>query len=134
MKIKQGKPFIILTSENIHKIVSKLIDHKLKFKYVAGNYNGVSEVSVLVAVNDDGDVEFLRLLANQHKQESILYVDHNRDAKLLLTPEHKLYRDVVDHSIGLGKFVRALPDVALERDNWTKDISTSQYWITDLAA
>lgn len=133
MKIKSGQPFVILSSDNINVLASNLLNIGFnKFKYVKGCYNGNQEVSILVPLMYENpmqttcDLIDLERLANEHKQECLLFVDSNRDAWLVYLGRK--------HPVDMGKFVRAPANDVTDHEAWTMDPKTGQYWICDRAA
>lgn len=134
MKIKQGKQFILCSGYDNHtktdhtlSLISDLLARGYHVKQVEGCFKGQREKSLLVTnVNGPIDYSILFLLRDKYYQDQFVHVDTFRDARAISTNSLRV--------IELGKFVRALPDAASERDNWTKDVTNDQYWITDLAA
>lgn len=134
MKIKHGKAFVLMSSDDSNALASQLLQDGFKFKYVHGCYHGQRETSLLIPVRASElttglnfDVAYLRRLGMLHSQQSILFVDQWRDAHLYSC------ENMYDKPVELGKFVRYIKSVE-GLDDYTIDPKTGQVWICDQAA
>ena len=110
-----GNPFT--DSVQTAALERDLLKSGFEFKKVKGVYKGVSEDSFLVSVVDTPLEEAaLKILARDFNQESILYVDGNRNATLIFVDFNNESKQLLK-----GKF-QAVPDhVAKQLENTTFD-------------
>ncbi len=119
----------------------QFIDLKNKgymFKELEGAYNGVKEKSIIVFFPFDPVQltskniwgysfqareisNYIFQQANRYKQECIMHVDLNRQARLMTTRG--------EHIDTLGEFRKVSQDVALASKGYTLDIYNNQYYI-----
>jgi len=110
--------------DNTAKAVTHLQSFGLKTKIVDGVYKGDSEKSILVPIiNQNFDLSTVKQLASIYDQESILFVDSDRNAKLIF----------LKNSLGnqnLGKFISVPKGIAIQVENYTFD--GKDHYICDL--
>lgn len=91
-------------------------------KHVVGSYKGQTSPSYIIDVGgrgehygwtDDAALEQVMRLAAQAGQESVLFLNNKREAKLIYCDDFK--------STNLGQFVAVSRDEALKQDGWTLD-------------
>ncbi len=115
------KPFVLCAFNNSYVLEhSLLLSLGLQFKPVVGRYKGVDEASWLVLIDDNQDLERLKVQLKAHGQESYLWVNEDRQATLV-------YLDDASR-IELGKFSAIEPNEALKHDNFTVDPATGVYY------
>jgi len=98
-----------------------LTRHKIPHKPVRGHYLGADEDSFLCVPRNDDDERLLLSFARIYCQESVLYLDEDRNATLFFT--------VGNDRINLGKFRETSRLNAAESEGWTFDPSTNTYYI-----
>ena len=120
------KPFVIfaINSDMDSRAEQDLIGAFLgkSVKKLTGCYNGKTEHSYLVVLDNEEDLILVRDLAAIYNQESILYVDNEREAKLhyLSQPSQKR----------LGRWSNVSAPVAISSDCYTFDPATGRYYVT----
>ena len=117
--------------ENHKKVLNHLKDFGLKFKVVEGVYRGESELSILVPViNQVFDLATVEQLAHIYNQQSILFVDSDRNAELMfmVKPYNALLKEL-PKSEKLGKFIATTKGIATQCNSYTKD--GNDYYICD---
>ena len=117
--------------DNHKKVLRHLEDFGFKYKVVEGVYRGESELSILVPViNQVFDLATIEQLAHIYNQQSILFVDSDRNAELKFMV--KAFDENLDQvkSEKLGKFIATTKGVATQCENYTKD--GNNYYICDL--
>lgn len=123
-KHMQLNEFIILSaelstlsySENLVRslrLLDLLHDLKLPFKQIKGVYKGTSEVSFMVVVKDEAEIDTVTRLAFQSfNHESILFRDYKGNAKLIysngMTLDAKGQPSYLTQSIGKFKKVNSV--------------------------
>jgi hypothetical protein len=94
-----------------NNLESCLVDMRLPFKRGTGVYKGTEEVSFVVVVNDELDIQTVKDFAfKSFGQESILHVDSNQEAVLVFN------NGVTER---LGRLEQVEQSVALGRDSYT---------------
>lgn len=105
--MKQLQEFIILSAElsvsdewtnhlRSRRLEGMLIDLQLPYKKVGGVYKGVKEVSFMVIVKDEAEIQTVKDLGLvTFEQESVLFRNFKGNAKLIFKDET---------SVDLGKF------------------------------
>jgi hypothetical protein len=121
----QLKEFIILSAElttsnhndaRTARLENMLVDLKLSYKRVEGVYKGTSEVSFMVIVKDEAEIQTITDLGLiTFAQESVLFRDLHGNAKLV-------YKDG-EENIGTFKQV----DDVINLDAYT--IVNNNYWV-----
>ena len=117
--------------DNHKKVLKHLKDFGLSYKVVEGVYRGESELSILVPViNQVFDLATVEQLAHIYNQQSILFVDSDRNAELRFMG--KAFDENLDQvrSKKLGKFIATTKGIATQCENYTKD--GNNYYICDL--
>ena len=117
--------------DNHKKVLRHLKDFGLNYKVVEGVYRGESELSILVPViNQVFDLATVEQLAHIYNQQSILFVDSDRNAELKFMV--KAFDENLDQvrSEKLGKFIATTKGIATQCENYTKD--GNNYYICDL--
>ena len=117
--------------DNHKKVLRHLEDFGFKYKVVEGVYRGESELSILVPViNQVFDLATIEQLAHIYNQQSILFVDSDRNAELKFMV--KAFDENLDQvrSEKLGKFIATTKGIATQCENYTKD--GNNYYICDL--
>ena len=117
--------------DNHKKVLRHLEDFGFKYKVVEGVYRGESELSILVPViNQVFDLATVEQLAHIYNQQSIFFVDSDRNAELKFMV--KAYDENLDQvrSEKLGKFIATTKGIATQCENYTKD--GNNYYICDL--
>ena len=116
--------------DNHKKVLKHLENFGFKYKVVEGVYRGESELSILVPViNQVFDLATVEQLAHIYNQQSILFVDSDRNAELQVMVK------AFDASLNqvksekLGKFIATTKGVATQCENYTKD--GNDYYICD---
>ena len=118
--------------DNHKKAVNHLKAFGFKFKIVEGVYKNESELSILVPViNEIFDLATVEQLAHIYNQQSILFVDSERNAEL------KFMVQLFDASLNklpksekLGKFISTTKGIATQCNSYIKD--GNNYYICDL--
>ncbi len=93
-----------------------------EFKPVTGVYKTVTEDSYVVLLKQTDDLKKLMDLAAQHEQESILFLDERRNAKLVYLKDNS--------TEPLGRFTKVSEVEAKQHDNYTKD--DNSYYVCKL--
>ena len=117
--------------DNHKKVLRHLKDFGLKYKVVEGVYRGESELSILVPViNQVFDLATVEQLAHIYNQQSILFVDSDRNAELMfmVKPYDALLKEL-PKSEKLGKFIATTKGIATQCNSYTKD--GNDYYICD---
>ena len=117
--------------ENHKKVLRHLKTFGLRFKVVEGVYRGETELSIMVPViNQVFDYSTVEQLAHIYDQQSILFVDSDRNAEL------RFMVKAFDASLNqvksekLGKFIATTKGIATQCNSYTKD--GNDYYICDL--
>ena len=92
---------------------------RLKGKYTHDDGTGIIENSYIIPLLHVTVSDCIRL-ARDNKQESILYIDNQREAWLYYCND-----GIWSH---LGSFTRVSKDYALKQDNYTLDNSSNNYY------
>ena len=135
--IQTKKPFVIISAENANKsketnakkhklLMSQLKKDKFPIKEVEGVYKGTVEKSILVVLNQRWLAVELATFKNYaaiFNQESILFVDEERNASLIF-PYNK------ENSEKLGKFIAVSKGIAIQMSNYTFD--GKDHYVCDL--
>ena len=122
------KSFVIISAERFDKTVeenkkshlelmTQLKKDKFEIKEVDGVYHGTSEKSILVILNKKWlytDLGYLKNYASIFDQESILFVDGDRNATLLFMKKPWLEEK-------LGKFIAVPKGIATQMSSYTYD-------------
>jgi hypothetical protein len=107
--------------QRTENLESCLADLNLSFKRGTGVYKGVQEVSFVVIVNNETDIQVLRDFAfKSFGQESILHVDSNQEAVLI-------FNDGTREQ--LGRLEQVNREIATSRDAYT--ILDDKYFVTN---
>ena len=117
--------------ENHKKVLRHLENFGFKYKVVEGVYRGESELSILVPViNQVFDLATVEQLAHIYNQQSILFVDSDRNAELMfmVKPYNALLKEL-PKSEKLGKFIATTKGIATQCNSYTKD--GNDYYICD---
>ena len=131
------KSFVIISAErftntieenkkNHLELMTQLKKDKFSIKEVDGVYHGTSEKSILVILNKKWlytDLGYLKNYASIFDQESILFVDGDRNATLLFMKKPWLEEK-------LGKFISVSKGIATQMSNYTFD--GRDHYICDL--
>ena len=131
------KPFVIISAENANEskevnakkhneLMAQLKRDKFSIKEVEGVYHGTKEKSILVVLNQKWLAVELATFKNYaaiFNQESILFVDGERNASLLF-PYNK------ENSEKLGKFIAVSKGIAIQMSNYTFD--GKDHYVCDL--
>jgi len=130
--LDQKKPFIIFSvnqtteneneNRNNHKAYAFTFPTVgVAFKSLLGCYKGDCEESFLIL--DTPENRALALdIAKRHNQQSILFVNADRNAELFFLN--------INTRQPVGKFVSATNNHALQQDNWTFDPETEIFYTT----
>ena len=116
--------------DNHKKVLRHLEGFGFKYKVVEGVYRGESELSILVPViNQVFDLATVEQLAHIYNQQSILFVDSDRNAELKFMV--KAFDENLDQvrSEKLGKFIATTKGIATQCNSYTKD--GNDYYICD---
>ena len=117
--------------DNHRKTLAHLKAFGLKYKEITSVNRGESELSIMIPViNEVFDLATVEQLAHIHDQQSILFVDSDRNAELRFMV--KAFDENLDQvrSKKLGKFIATTKGIATQCENYTKDGNT--YYICDL--
>ena len=131
------KPFVIISAENANEskevnakkhneLMAQLKRDKFSIKEVEGVYHGTKEKSILVVLNQKWLAVELATFKNYaaiFNQESILFVDEERNASLIF-PYNK------ENSEKLGKFIAVSKGIAIQMSNYTFD--GKDHYVCDL--
>ena len=131
------KPFVIISAErftntieenekNHNELMAQLKKDKFSIKEVEGVYQGTVEKSIIVILNKRWLAVELATFKNYaaiFNQESILFVDEERDASLIFTKQPWLTQK-------LGKFIAVTKGIATQMSNYTFD--GKDHYICDL--
>ena len=134
--IQTKKPFVIISAErftntieenekNHNELLTQLKKDKFSIKEVEGVYQGTVEKSILVILNQRWLAVELATFKNYaaiFDQESILFVDEERNASLIF-PKGGL-------SENLGKFIAVTKGIATQMSNYTFD--GKDHYVCDL--
>jgi len=134
--IQTKKPFVIISAErftntieenekNHNELLTQLKKDKFSIKEVEGVYQGTVEKSILVILNQRWLAVELATFKNYaaiFNQESILFVDEERNASLIF-PQGGL-------SEKLGKFIAVSKGIAIQMSNYTFD--GKDHYVCDL--
>ena len=117
--------------DNHRKTLAHLKAFGLKYKEITSGNRGESEWSIMIPViNEVFDLATVEQLAHIHDQQSILFVDSDRNAEL------RFMVKAFDENLGqvksekLGKFIATTKGIATQCENYTKD--GNNYYICDL--
>ena len=135
--LETKKPFVIISAENANEskevnakkhneLMAQLKKDKFSIKEVEGVYHGTKEKSILVVLNQKWLAVELATFKNYaaiFNQESILFVDGERNASLLF-PYNK------ENSEKLGKFIAVSKGIAIQMSNYTFD--GKDHYVCDL--
>jgi hypothetical protein len=125
------KPCIIISAElsqrnsvdNLFQtalLLQYIKDYNFRFKTMIGSYKGIKETSFLIMLDNIGDLKQLKSVAfNTFSQESILYIDRKRQAKLL-------FNDLTYQ--GIGEIKEITKSESLKLDTFTHDIKNDRYF------
>ena len=113
-------------SDNTKELIDKLNNNEFNFKQVTGCYNNIKELSFYVTIGDgswtrETDLKKLLEYAKLYNQESILYVNSDRQAKLIFTN---------GETINIGIFKQVPKTFALQHVAYTYDIANNGYYVT----
>ena len=117
--------------DNHRKTLAHLKAFGLKYKEINSVNRGESELSIMIPViNEVFDLATVEQLAHIHDQQSILFVDSDRNAELRFMV--KAFDENLDQvrSEKLGKFIATTKGIATQCENYTKD--GNNYYICDL--
>ena len=134
--IQTKKPFVIISAErftntieenekNHNELLTQLKKDKFSIKEVEDVYQGTVEKSILVILNQRWLAVELATFKNYaaiFNQESILFVDEERNASLIF-PQGGL-------SEKLGKFIAVSKGIAIQMSNYTFD--GKDHYVCDL--
>ena len=125
MKNVNLQPFVILALNYDHaeEEIVHLRELDLNIKALRGSYKGTKERSYLVIVDTISDFKKAIKLADNANQESILYVDKEREASLIPINSEMPQQY-------LGNWKEYFGDVS-NLDAWTQDPSTGRYYICE---
>ena len=117
--------------DNHKKVLRHLEDFGFKYKVVEGVYRGESELSILVPViNQVFDLATVEQLAHIYNQQSILFVDSDRNAELkFMVKAFDASLNELPKSEKLGKFIATTKGIATQCNSYTKD--GNDYYICD---
>ena len=116
--------------ENHKKTLAHLKAFGLKHKVVEGVYRGEAELSIMIPViNEVFDLSTVEQLAHIYDQESILFVDEDRNAELrfMVKAFDENLKELKPEK--LGKFVATTKGIAEQCNGYTKD--GNDYYICD---
>ncbi len=121
----QNKKCIILAlnSGSIIEDLKQIRKLGLPFKCLVGSYEGTLEDSYLITYETMSNLRKIEILADKFSQESILILNEDRDTFLYYL-DGTAYDD-------LGKFTEVSRAKAYENKNWSLDLSTGRYYITE---
>ncbi len=94
--------------------------YNVAFATGCGRYHGQAERCIVVVLHNDVAERTARFLANLYKQESVLYVDANQQARLE-TPDGELIES-------LGSFIQVSQITAVAKGSYTA--VNGRHWIT----
>ena len=117
--------------DNHRKTLAHLKAFGLKYKEITSVNRGKSELSIMIPViNEVFDLATVEQLAHVYDQQSILFVDSDRNAELRFMV--KAFDENLDQvrSKKLGKFIATTKGIATQCENYTKD--GNNYYICDL--
>ena len=117
--------------ENHKKVLRHLKTFGLRFKVVEGVYRGETELSIMVPViNQVFDYSTVEQLAHIYDQQSILFVDSDRNAELrFMVKSFDASLNELPKSEKLGKFIATTKGIATQCNSYTKD--GNNYYICD---
>ena len=117
--------------DNHKKVLRHLKDFGFNYKVVEGVYRGESELSILVPViNQVFDLATVEQLAHIYDQQSILFVDSDRNAELkFMVKAFDASLNELPKSEKLGKFIATTKGIATQCNSYTKD--GNDYYICD---
>ena len=92
----------------------------IAFAPALGSYNGVAEDSWICLARDPDEISRILVIARAWDQESILYIDENRDADLYFLESGNLET--------IGKLVPVTELEARMQHGWTQCLVTGQYF------
>jgi len=117
--------------DNHRKTLAHLKAFGLKYKEITSVNRGESELSIMIPViNEVFDLATVEQLAHIYDQQSILFVDSDRNAEL------RFMVKAFDENLKqlkpekLGKFIATTKGIATQCENYTKD--GNNYYICDL--
>jgi len=135
--LRKKKPFVIISAERFTNTIEENKKNHLdlwlqlkrdgfSIKEIKGVYQGTSEKSILVILNRRWLAVELATFKNYaaiFNQESILFVDEERDASLIFTKQPWLTEK-------LGKFIDVPKGIATQMNNYTFD--GQDHYVCDL--
>lgn len=126
MQINDFQPIVILevNSESIEQdkaIISEFLGKPYKRENMLGCYNGTESPSYIIEVTSENPLGAILEFAENNNQESILYLDNQRNAYLYYTD---------GGIVSLGRFISTNEIVAKSKDCWTYNPETKVYYIT----
>jgi hypothetical protein len=133
-EIIKGREFVIISAckgidkdtdiDNTILLEDDLIRRGLAYKLTEGCYKGILEESFYVEINRTKDFGLIAALdlATKYKQESVLYVNDEREASLHYTEDFKR----VDH---LGTFTQVSETEAQLENSYTYDLENDGFYI-----
>ena len=93
----------------------------LNGRYTHDNGEAIEETSYLVEVSTDRQLAELVAIAQEHKQESILVLDDQNNAKLLYMSDYR--------TLDLGVFTNCTKDEAEASEAYSFNPITNEYYI-----
>jgi len=108
-------------TDNDIAILNDTLGTGFKYSEAQGAYKGVKETSLVITYESDSQLKTLIDLGIAYKQESILILDENRAASLLMLGSNEL--------IPLGSFQAVEKSMALQSDAYTYMPNLDQYYI-----
>lgn len=121
----QQQPCVILAVNTITQSTDETFIEqgltKRPIKHLTGCYKGTTERSYLIPLTHGLLLADCTAFAKEHNQESILYLDNQRNAYLVYCDK--------DQSEYLGTFTAVSRDRATGGDAWTYDPITKQYYM-----
>ena len=117
--------------DNHRKTLAHLKAFGLKYKEITSVNRGESELSIMIPViNEVFDLATVEQLAHIHDQQSILFVDSDRNAELrFMVKAFDASLNELPKSEKLGKFIATTKGIATQCNSYTKD--GNDYYICD---
>jgi hypothetical protein len=107
-----------------HMLVESLLKTaQLDYKELGGMYKGTPEQSFLVVApfgHLSPVLANIRKIAKRYNQESILYIDNEKNAYL---------DDLIGQVEKIGKLTPTTQEDAVKQDGYSLDLSTGQYYV-----
>ena len=118
--------------DNHRKTLAHLKAFGLKYKEITSVNRGQSELSIMIPViNEVFDLATVEQLAHIYDQQSILFVDSDRNAELrFMVKAFDASLNELPKSEKLGKFIATTKGIATQCNSYTKD--GNDYYICDL--